>query len=76
MWTCQNSPHLYILENHPNVLSFLVNISDTQKCKVLIGPHWPSWSSDLLIPDILEHSNSVITFDVGTLVVKILLVYI
>ena len=33
------------------VLSFLVNNSDTKKCKVLIGPHWPSWSSDLLIPD-------------------------
>ena len=32
------------------VLSFLVNNSDTKKCKVLIGPHWPSWSSDLLIP--------------------------
>ena len=32
------------------VLSFLIKISGTQKCKVLIGTHGPHWSSEVLQP--------------------------
>ena len=39
---------IHIMDHLRLVLSFLVKISGTQKCKVLISTHGPHWSSEVL----------------------------